>query len=161
DLLPEEPYRSYGIGLDDFFSDPSPRMIVDLSALSNRVYGRQNDARILREVGIEAVRTHPWTYARGVTGTIGDLLWQPRLRPVPSGESATRGRGSGEAVSPGRGETIVVNGKRLPKPTEGERIPAPHEEAPTTADGGITTVWTSPTERHLVFARPSDEQRLE
>jgi hypothetical protein len=161
ELLTEEPYRSYGIGLDDFFSDPSPRMIVDLSALSNRLYGWKDDSRILRSVGIEAVRAHPGTYARGVSTTIWDLLHQPVYRslsspapPVPSG----RDPGS---VSSAGGETIVVRGKVLPKPTEGERIPGPHEAAPTTADGGIHTVWTSATERHLVFDRPEDEERLD
>ena len=54
-----------------------------------------------------------------------------------------------------------MNGKRLPKPTEGQRIPAPYDSAPTTANGGIRTVWTSPTERHLVFARPEDRERLD
>jgi hypothetical protein len=38
-LLTQEPYRSYGVHLDDFFSDPSPRMIVDLGALANRKWG--------------------------------------------------------------------------------------------------------------------------
>jgi hypothetical protein len=59
------------------------------------------------------------------------------------------------------GETIEVAGRVLPKPTEGERIPGPHEAAPTTADGGIRTVWTSATTRHLVFDRPVDEERLD
>src|SRR5262249_2625382 len=45
DLLPEEPYRAYGITLDEFFSNPSPRLIVDLAAISNRVYGRKSDSR--------------------------------------------------------------------------------------------------------------------
>ena len=54
ELLPQEPYRSYGIHLDDFFSDPSPRMIDDLGALANRKWGWGNDARILRDVAIEA-----------------------------------------------------------------------------------------------------------
>jgi hypothetical protein len=161
DLLTQEPYRSYGIGLDDFFSDPSPRMIVDLSALSNRLYGWKNDGRILREVGIEAVRAHPRTYAKGVATTVWDLMWQPIYRALPSGgsEATTPPAGNGSVEGAG-GATIVVHGRRLPKPTEGERIPAPHEEAPTTADGGIYTVWTSPTERHLVFVHPADRARL-
>ena len=69
ELLPQEPYRSYGIHLDDFFSDPSPRMIDDLGALANRKWGWGNDARILRDVAIEAIRTHPGTYSRGVSKT--------------------------------------------------------------------------------------------
>jgi len=134
-------------------------MINDLSTLSNRLYGWKSDSRILRSVGIEAVRTHPTTYSRGVATTVWDLLHQSVYRPL-SGESVAPSGGAG-SVDAGDGDTIVVNGKRLPKPTEGQRIPAPHDAAPTTADGGIRTVWTSPTERHLVFARPEDRERLD
>ena len=146
DLLPEEPYRSYGIELDDFFADPSPRMIVDLTSLSNRLWGWKNDAGILRDVGIEAVRAHPGTYARGVTTTVWDLLWQPVFRNVPVDRAEAHGEPSSRVKSIG-GETVVINGRRLPKPSEGERIPAPHEQAPTTPDGGNYTVWTSPSEQ--------------
>lgn len=159
DLLPEEPYRSYGIGRDDFFTDPSPRFINDLTSLSNRLYGWKSDARILRSVGIEAVRAHPGTYATGVATTVWDLLHDPVYRPL-SGERAVPSGGT-SSVSSADGETIVVNGVRLPKPTEGQRIPAPHEQAPTTKGGGIRTVWTSPTERHLVFERTEDRERLD
>ena len=160
DLLPEEPYRSYGIELDDFFADPSPRMIVDLTSLSNRLWGWKSDAGILRDVGVEAVRAHPGTYARGVTTTVWDLLWQPVFRSVPVEPPEANGEPSSGLKSIG-GETVVINGRRLPKPSEGERIPAPHEQAPTTPDGGNYTVWTSPAESHVVYRRKTDEQRVE
>lgn len=160
DLLSEEPYRSYGVGLDDFFADPSPRMIVDLTSLSNRLWGWKSDARILRDVGVEAVRAHPGPYARGVSTTVWDLLWQPVFR---SSSAGGRFGGEGHAstgVESVQGETVVINGRRLPKPTEGERIPAPHEQAPTTPDGGNYTVWTSATERHVVYRSKRDEERV-
>ena len=160
-LLSEEPYRSYGVGLNDFFERPSPRMIVDLTSLSNRLYGWKSDARILRSVGIEAVRAHPGTYAQGVSTTVWDLMWQPVFRSLPSGGDAPAQSDGADSVHSAGGETVVVDGRTLPKPTEGELIPAPHEAAPTTARGGIYTVWTSPTERHLVFARPRDRERLD
>ncbi len=160
DLLPEEPYRSYGIELDDFFADPSPRMIVDLTSLSNRLWGWKSDAGILRDVGVEAVRTHPGTYASGVTTTVWDLLWQPVFRNVPVEPAEANGEPPSGAKSTG-GETVVINGRRLPKPSEGERIPAPHEQAPTTPDGGNYTVWTSPSESHVVYRRKTDERRVE
>jgi hypothetical protein len=160
ELLPEEPYRSYGIGLDDFFADPSPRMIVDLTSLSNRLWGWKSDARILRDVGIEAVRAHPGPYARGVSTTVFDLLWQPVFRSSPpAGRAAAEGDAPTE-VEDVQGETVVINGRRLPKPTEGERIPRPHEQAPTTPEGGNYTVWTSATERHVVYRSRRDEERV-
>jgi hypothetical protein len=152
DLLPEEPYRAYGIDLHEFFSEATPRMEQDLVALSNRVWGWKSDGRKLREVGIEAVRAHPSTYAKGVSKTMWQLLRQPVYRALPP----AGGGGGGKA---GATETIIVNGRRLPKPTEGELIPAPHEGAITTPDGSIYTVWTSPKEHHVVFAHPGDRER--
>ena len=160
ELLPEEPYRSYGIGLDDFFSDPSPRLKEDLGALATKLDGWQSDERLLRDVGIEAVRTHPGTYARGVVTTVWDLLHRPVYRrPGQAGGGQVEVKGA--SSSAGDGDTIVINGQRLPRPSEGERIPAPHEGGPTTPDGSIYTVWTSPTEHHLVFVRPGDEERYD
>ena len=157
ELLTQEPYRSYGVHLDDFFSDPSPRMIVDLGALANRKWGWGNDARILRDVGIEAVRTHPATYTRGVSKTVWDLLHQSVFRALGSGGDARQPSGGPEPR--GTPDTIVIGGRTLPRPTEGERIPAPHEGGPTSPDGSIYTVWTSPAEHHLVFLHTGDEER--
>jgi hypothetical protein len=149
ELLPEEPYRSYGIGFDDFFSDPSPRMKDDLGALAIRLDGWESDERLLREVGIEAVRAHPGPYARGVARTVWDLLRLSVFRPLDSGGSE------------GRGPAVTYGGSTLPEPTEGERIPSAHESGPTTPDRSIYTVWTSPTEHHLVFVHAGDEERYE
>jgi hypothetical protein len=155
-LLPEEPYRSYGIHLDDFFSDPSPRMKDDLGALANQLDGWESDERLLRKAGIEAVRTHPGTYARGATRTVWRLLRWPILRPEPSTHSDTT-----DGTAPGAGDTIVVDGRRLPRPSEGQRIPASHFAGPTSPDGSIYAVWTSPNEYHLVFVHAGDEERYE
>ena len=154
DLLPKEPYRSYGITLHDFFWEASPRMQADLLALSDRIKGWHSDHRWLREVGLEAVRAHPPEYARGVATSVWELLRQPVYRPLGSGEGSatTGGTGSGAVA------TTTV-GRRLPKPTEGEPIPAPHEGGVTTPDGSIYTVWTSPTQHHLVFVHPGQERR--
>lgn len=160
DLLPEEPYRSYGIRLDDFFSDPSPRMKEDLGALATRLWGWDNDERILRDVGIEAVRAHPGAYTRGVLTTVWDLFHLSVFRSLAASGAVDDSNGPGD-VEPGGGATIVVNGRTLPEPTEGERIPAPHEGGPTTPDRSIYTVWTSPTKHHLVFVHEGDEERYQ
>ena len=103
---------------------------------------------------MEAVHTHPPEYARGVATSVWQLLRQGLYRPLGSGgASATSGGGGG-----GTGGATAVGG-RLPKPTEGEPIPAPHEGGVTTPDGSIYTVWTSPTEHHLVFVHPGQKRR--
>ena len=70
DLLPTEPYRSYGITLDEFFTEASPRMQVDLLSLSDRLKGWHSNYRWLRDVGDEAVSAHTARYARGVLGSV-------------------------------------------------------------------------------------------
>jgi hypothetical protein len=154
ELLPQEPYRSYGITLDEFFNDASPRMFVDLVALSNRLWGWQSDGAKLREVGLEAVRTHPGAYTAGVAKTVWQLLRNPLMRTLDSG-----GQAQGRSEQRGTQPTILVNGRRLPRPTEGEPIPAAHEGGVSTPDYSIRTVWTSPREHHLVFEHAGDKQR--
>jgi hypothetical protein len=154
-LLTKEPYRSYGIDLQRFFSEASSRMQEDLVALSDRTKGWKSNHRWLRDVGVEAVRAHPRTYARGVTKTLWGMLTQSLFRsPAPARDSG----GSSSSDEAG-GETVVINGRTLPKPTEGEAIPAAHEGGVATPDGSIYTVWTSPSQHHLVFVHPGDEQR--
>ena len=147
DLLPKEPYRSYGITLEQFFKSGSIRTNADLIALSDRVWGWDSDHSELLKVGLEAVRRHPWTYLRGVTRTVKDELWLPLyvIRQGPSASPTTTD------------ETIVVRGRRLPRPSEDEPIPAarmsPRLDTP---DQRIREVWTSATEHHAVFRDPED-----
>ena len=157
ELLTKEPYRSYGIDLDRFFSEASSRMQEDLVALSDREKDWKSNDRWLRDVGVEAVRAHPGPYTRGVTKTLWGMLTQSLFRSPASGSG---GGGSGDAGSSGGGETVVINGRTVPKPTEGEAIPAAHEGGVAPPDHSSYTVWTSPSEHHLVFVHPGDEQRL-
>jgi hypothetical protein len=151
DLLPKQPYRAYRITLHDFFSKASSRMEVDLLTLSDRRKGWYTNYRWLRDVGFEAVKAHPLDYARGVASSTLGLLTQPVYRSPAA---------SNTAVSAPPGEAnAAIGGGTLPKPSEGEPIPAAHEGGVTTPDGSIYTVWTSPTEHHLVFVHPGAEQR--
>jgi glycosyl transferase family 87 len=162
DLLPQEPYRSYHITLAEFFREASPRMQTDLVALSDRLKGFDTNDAWLRTVGVEAVRTHPATYAHGVASSVWGMLTQGLYRTpsAPPGAIASQGRPSATASTGGAsGPTVVVDGKRLPKPTEGEPIPAPHEGGVATPDHSIYTVWTSPYAHHLVFVHPGAEAR--
>ena len=154
DLLPKEPYRSYGITLHDFFAKASPRMEVDLLTISDRRRGWHSNFRWLRDVGVEAVRAHPYRYARGVVATMWGLGTQAVYR-VPGAPSG------GASPAEGGGSGAIGGGGPLPKPSEGEPIPSAHEGGVSTPDGSIYTVWTSPTDHHLVFAHPGDEQRYD
>ena len=154
-LLPEEPYRSYGIDVDTFFSSGSGRMIEDAASLTDRVFGWDSDYAILRKVGTEAVREHPGAYARGVTETMWSLLRGPAYVTPPSS-------GGGGASAAGEPETVVIDGQVLPKPSEGQPIPGSRQGLWTsTPDNRIEEVWTSPTDHHLIFRYPEDEARVE
>src|SRR5262249_58588281 len=97
---------------------------------------------------------HKLKYARGVIGSTWGMLVDGLYRSQSSDGSASGGGGSS-----GGGPTIVVDGNRLPKPSEGEPIPAPYQGGITTPDASIYTVWTSPTEHHMVFVHPRAAER--
>jgi hypothetical protein len=155
ELLRLEPYRSYGVDLDEFFSSGSARMHEDLIGLSDRTWGWDDDYRHLGRVGREAVLAHPGTYARGVGRDVYRLLWWPLFVPV-DGSSQAGGATDGEE------DTIVVNGKRLPRPSEGQPIPSSNQAGfVSTPDQRAREVWTSPTEHHVAFRDPADATRSE
>jgi hypothetical protein len=154
DLLTREPYRSYGVTLDQLFEQGSFRVHEDLYLLSDEVFGWDSDYVILRRAGIEGVRANPGTYADGVLGTVWQQLSKAFFRDIPSGGEATVAGNHAE-------DMIRVRGRRLPRPSEGEPIPSGQVVWISRPDHSIRQVWTSPTEWHLEFDRPGDRVRLE
>jgi hypothetical protein len=152
-LLTREPYRSYGVTLDRLFEQGSFRVHEDLYLLSDEVFGWDSDYEVLREAGVEGVRAHPGVYARGVARTIWDELAKAQFRVVSAAAS-----GSDTSGEPA---TVVINGRRLPAPTEGEPIPGGQVVWISRPDNSIRQVWTSPTEWHFEFTRTSERRRFE
>ncbi len=150
-LLTRDPYASYGITLDSFFSAPSFRMHEDLYTLSDQTWGWNSAYATLRQAALEAIRTHPGAYSSGAAHTIWTQLSAPVYRAVASTPA--------KSASSGPPATTVVNGKRLPALTEGQSIPAGQTSWISRPDHSITDVWTGPTSHHFVFAVPS--QRAE
>jgi len=150
DLLPYEPYRSRGIDLETFFSSGSSRMHDDLTVLSDRTWGWDDDYRHLGRVAREAIRRHPGTYARGVAKDSWRLLLWPLYAPVPE---------SGSSV-PAPSTTRVTAATSPSRSYDGEPIPS-SREAPyiSTPDERIREVWTSPDAHSIVFRDPSDRIR--
>jgi hypothetical protein len=152
-LLTRDPYRSYGVTLDQLFEQGSFRVHEDLYLLSDEVFGWDSDYEILRAAGVEGVRAHPGVYARGVAGTIWDELSKAQFR-------AASAPASGKGTS-GQPPTVVINGQRLQAPTEGEPIPGGQVVWISRPDNSIRQVWTSPTDWHFEFARVSERPRFE
>ena len=153
DLLPREPYRSYGIGIDEFFTSRSARMHEDLAGLSDRTWGWDDDHAHLARVGREAVLAHPGAFAGGVARDAWRLLWWPVFLPVGTdelGEPATAPPSSGDVPA------------GLPVPSEGQPIPAASVSGfISTPDGRFREVWTSPTEHAILADDPRDSAHLD
>ncbi len=153
-LLTREPYRSYDVTLDELFRNGSFRVHEDLYLLSDQEFGWDSDYDVLRDAGIEGVRAHPGTYAAGVLGTVWDeLAAKAYFRAVNSQDAAS--------AQPAEPETVVVGGKELPAPSEGEPIPPGQVVWISRPDQRIRQVWTSPTEWHFEFRHPDDRARFE
>jgi dolichyl-phosphate-mannose-protein mannosyltransferase len=147
ELLTQEPYRSYGVDVHEFFSSGSERVFADLTSL-----GGSAD---LPAVTHEAIRRHPRAFSTGIARTIWEQMW---ARRIYAPEAAAGG--DTESSNEEQAEFIIVNGRRLPRPSEGQPIPASRGgPAIWTLGGGVREVWQSPTEHPLVFDDPRDERR--
>ena len=149
-LLGKEPYRSYGVTLDEFFARGGPREFEDLVGLSDRTWGWDSDYSQLRKAGIEAVRRHPSRYGRGVLSTVVDELRSPLFVALPRDDAESSAR-----------RTLSAHATVLPPPSEGETIPAAHQGFfSTTPDGSATEVWTSATDHGLHFSTAAAQRRF-
>jgi Dolichyl-phosphate-mannose-protein mannosyltransferase len=154
DLVTRQPYTGYGVTLGEVFSSGSGRIHEDLVVLSDRVFGWDSNYATLRDAGVEAVLERPGAYGSGVLRTIWTELWDPFYRVVSSDTTSSGDR------SP-RADTVVVDGRRLPRPSEGQPIPPGQSFWVSRPDGAIREVWTSPTRHVYTFVRPEDRPRFE
>jgi hypothetical protein len=153
ELLPTEPYRSYGVTLDDVFSSGSDRIFGDVTGIAAGV-----DMSAVTE---EAIRSHPRTFVSSIGHTFWALLGA-RVFASPVAPSREGAVSSPAESSQGDGAFVVVNGRRLPAPTESQPIPASHfGPSLHTLYGGAREVWRSATEHSFVYDDPRDERRVE
>jgi hypothetical protein len=150
ELLPREPYRSYGVDVHEFFASGSDRVFGDLTGVASPAD--------LSAATREAIRRHPDTFL----SSIGRTLWdQLSNRPVYAPEAVGKpDTSSGPAQA--QTEYVVVDGRKLPKPTEGQPIPGSAIGPQLWTPGGSAQeVWKSPTDHSFVFSDPHDGQRYE
>jgi hypothetical protein len=149
-LLTREPYRSYGIDVHEFFASGSDRMFGDLTGVV--------PATDLSAATREAIRRHPGAFTSSIARTLWDQL---ASRPVYGPETV----GPPETQTPGQPQQtdfIIVKGRRLPKPTEGQPIPASAIGPQLWTPGGpAQEVWKSPTEHSFVFSNAHDKRRYD
>jgi hypothetical protein len=146
DLLEEEPYRSYGVDLDTVFGAGSDRIFGDVTQLPEVDLAAATD---------EAIRQHPGAFTKGIARTAWTLL---RARAVLS--TAGAAVPAQDDTASAEDEFIIVNGKKLPRPSEGQPIPASRfGPVLTTLYGDAREVWRSATDHSFVFDDPRDERR--
>ena len=76
-LLTREPYRSYGVGMHEFFASGSDRVFGDLTGV---VPGNE-----LAAATREAIRAHPGTFVSSIGRTAWDeVARRPVFAPEPS-----------------------------------------------------------------------------
>jgi len=143
DLLTREPYRSYGVTLNEFFNTGRIRMWADLPPLSDRTWGWDSDYSKLREVALEAIREHPVDYARGVARSTAGIL---NARYTPIAKQAPPDPFTVECGPGCVGDGYVeIEGRRLPEPfEEGEPIPnGAFHWFQSQPDQDVSLEWTS------------------
>jgi hypothetical protein len=149
-LVTRDPYKSYGVTVDDVFRSGSFRIHEDLYLLSDEYFGWGNNYSVLRKAGIEAVRKHPGKYTSGVLDTIWQQLSKSYFRTLPSKQGAAPAQ-----------PAVHVKGRKLPAPTEGQPIPAGQSVWISRPDNCIRDVWTSATRHHFTFCRQRYKRRFD
>ena len=148
-LLTRDPYKSYGVTLDEVFSSGSFRIHEDLYLLSDEVFGW--NTQLLRPARGRASRrsaTHPGKYASGVLDTVWQQLSKSYFRAPPATQA------------PAAPQPASTAEERLPPPTEGQPIPAGQNVWISRPDNSIRDVWTSATHHHFVFSKPAQRAAL-
>ena len=161
DLLTREPYRSYDVTLHEFFNTGRIRMWADLAPLSDRTWGWDSDYSKLRAVALEAVRRHPWQYARGVARSTAGIL-NARYTPPPL--EAPRPPYTIECGHGCVGDGYVeIQGRLLPEPREeGEPIPnGAFHWLQSRPDQSISLDWSSFKSPRFRFADEGTRRHYE
>jgi hypothetical protein len=155
-LLTRDPYKAYGITSHEFFAEPSFREHEDLYTLSDETWGWNSAYSTLRDAALEAIEKHPGAYASGVLHTTWTQLSAPAYRAAAAAPAASASTSGVSAP-----ETVVVGGKRLPQPSEGQSIPPGQTAWISRPDNSIRDVWTGPTEHHFVFLEASQRAQFD
>ena len=113
DLLTKEPYKSYGVDLNELLTVRSPRIYSDLVSLSDRTWGWYANYTMLRDVSFEAISKNFPAY---FTSVLIDCLRVMATHYAPGNHY--RSPPSSEYLMP-----IQLNDRGLPIPSEGELIP--------------------------------------
>ena len=108
EVLAKEPYAGLRVPLAAYLANGSNYETVRLIALSDRVYGTDENYDVLFDSALEAIREHPSTYAHGVADAFWEFLTQAPLR-----EDVVRREQAAPEAAP---RTFEADGVVLPNP---------------------------------------------
>ena len=108
EVLAKEPHAGLRVPLAAYLENGSNYETVRLIALSDRVYGTDENYDVLFDSALEAIREHPGTYLRGVADAFWEFLRQAPLRE----DVGPREQTAPEAPPP----TFEADGVTLPNP---------------------------------------------
>ena len=108
EVLATEPHAGLDVPLGAYLENGSNYETVRLIALSDRVYGKDENYDVLFDSALEAIREYPSTYARGVADAFWEFLRQAPLRE----DIRPREQTAPEAPPP----TFDIEGTTLPNP---------------------------------------------
>ena len=106
DVLTLPPYASRHVDVGTYFDGAGNLEVIRMIALSDRVFGWDDDYDVLFDASVEAIRADPGDYARGVVDTFWDFLSQryaPEVRARP-------------VVFPEQPAELTIDGKPFPAP---------------------------------------------
>lgn len=141
ELLPIEPYRSFGFDASEVLASGSTLALDDIAWAADRTWGFDDDHRQLLAAGLEAVRAHPGAYAKGVALTMGGFLILPYADP----------RGPGASYDQGVDDPHISDAV-LGEPGRGRRLPGDVDALGSAWSIALLNTWTHP---------PSPRFRLE
>ena len=158
DVLPREPYRSYGVTLDYFLKSGGRYMLSDIAPMSDRVWGWDSDYEMVRRASREAIRAHPIAYAKGVARSTLETLTDNSYAPVVAWPPQPRTIRCELACS-GKG-TVLRNGRLLPAPYYAdETVSAGHAYwLQSTPDSSTSTDWSNLAAPTFQFKSPAQAQ---
>lgn len=115
DLITYEPYRSLGVTADGALASGDDRVWSDLVSLSDRTWGWNSNYAILRQVGIEAVRAHPWPYLASLGHDLAAFMGLVGYAPNATGAPAMIRVGTTEVPPPAEGIPEFPTVRILPR----------------------------------------------
>ncbi len=142
--------RGLDVPLAAYLENGSNYETVRLIALSDRVYGADENYDVLFDSALEAIREHPGTYVRGVADAFWEFLMQA---------PAARGRRPREQTAPEPPPPTFEVGRRRRSPIHRRTCSSKASRTASSGAPPTTSTRARSTTRRSVWADPERQER--